>query len=275
MKSEITNGKIENEQIKSDKNAMKREAAKSAGKLEMDKSETILGEKMRSEATKNEAKLSKCDKMMDKFLMLDKQERIPLDVTFHLLKCKKCRTQVRYLSKAEKYASEPLKVSVPITDSKISAILKAANPRWSTENFKIKPVSMAKWIVCGILMLLFMTTYTFTAAKLGNEEANTFFYITFGIVITAYCAIFIASNLDFFIKKISSFTDETNCHERRFSGNLFSGNSFSEFQSQPDTRFGTRRFFAPRFLQKKSLLMNFAEFEKSLFRFFQSNYRKK
>ena len=219
MKSEI-----ENEQ----KNDTEQEATKNAGKIEM-KDEMNKRENMFSEATQNDVKQnetmlsenarSKCDKMMDKFLMLDKQERIPLDVTFHLLKCKKCRTQVRYLSKAEKYASEPLKVSVPITDSKISAILKAANPRWSTENFKIKPVSMAKWIVCGILMLLFMTTYTFTAAKLGNEEANTFFYITFGIVITAYCAIFIASNLDFFIKKISSFTDETNCHERRFSGN--------------------------------------------------------
>ncbi|MDY2844372.1 MAG: hypothetical protein SOT81_10405 [Treponema sp.] len=219
MKSEI-----ENEQ----KNDMEQEATKNAGKIEM-KDEMNKRENMFSEATQNDVKQnetmlsenarSKCDKMMDKFLMLDKQERIPLDVTFHLLKCKKCRTQVRYLSKAEKYASEPLKVSVPITDSKISAILKAANPRWSTENFKIKPVSMAKWIVCGILMLLFMTTYTFTAAKLGKEEANTFFYITFGIVITAYCAIFIASNLDFFIKKISSFTDETNCHERRFSGN--------------------------------------------------------
>ena len=245
MKSEI-----ENEQ----KNDMEREAMKITGKTEMNKNETMFSEATqndvkqnettrseakRNNANQNESKPSeamrieeatrivnrtenarnKCDKMMDKFLMLDKQERIPLDVTFHLLKCKKCRTQVRYLSKAEKYASEPLKVSVPITDSKISAILKTANPRWSTENFKIKPVSMAKWIVCGILMLLFMTTYTFTAAKLGNEEANTFFYITFGIVITAYCAIFIASNLDFFIKKISSFTDETNCHERRFSGN--------------------------------------------------------
>ena len=240
MKSEI-----ENEQ----KNDMEREAMKITGKTEMNKNETMFSEATqndvkqnettrseakRNNANQNESKPSeamrieeatrivnrtenarnKCDKMMDKFLMLDKQERIPLDVTFHLLKCKKCRTQVRYLSKAEKYASEPLKVSVPITDSKISAILKTANPRWSTENFKIKPVSMAKWIVCGILMLLFMTTYTFTAAKLGNEEANTFFFITFGIVITAYCAIFIASNLDFFIKKISSFTDETNCHER-------------------------------------------------------------
>ena len=201
--------------MKSEKSKIKNETEQ---KNTMKQTEMIKSETKQSEARISEEARSKCDKMMDKFLMLDKQERIPLDVTFHLLKCKKCRTQVRYLSKAEKYASEPLKVSVPITDSKISAILKAANPRWSTENFKIKPVSMAKWIVCGILMLLFMTTYSFTAAKLGNEEANTFFYITFGIVITAYCAIFIASNLDFFIKKISSLTDETNCKERHFSG---------------------------------------------------------
>lgn len=220
MFSETTQNDVKQNETMLSENAQNETTQSGAKRNNANQNESKPSEAMRiEEATRIETARSKCDKMMDKFLMLDKQERIPLDVTFHLLKCKKCRTQVRYLSKAEKYASEPLKVSVPITDSKISAILKAANSRWSTENFKIKPVSMAKWIVCGILMLLFMTTYTFTAAKLGNEEANTFFYITFGIVITAYCAIFIASNLDFFIKKISSFTDETNCHERRFSGN--------------------------------------------------------
>ena len=194
---------------------MKDEIEKSEKEQNSSRQTSLLSEKK----AQNDSKRIRCDKMMDKFLMLDKQELIPLDVTLHLLKCKKCRTQVRYLSKAEKYVCEPLKVSVPITDSKINAILKASNPRWSTENFKIKPVSMAKWIICGILMLLFMTTYTFTAAKLGNEEANIFFYITFGIVITAYCSIFIATNLDFFIKKISRFTDEINNHERQFPGN--------------------------------------------------------
>lgn len=125
---------------------------------------------------------SRCDLMMDRFLMLDKHERIPLRVTLHLLGCKKCRSQVRYLSKAEKIAAEPLKISVPL----------------------IKPVSMKKWIFYGILMILLMATYQLSAAKLGSETANTFFYIIFGIVVTAYCAIFIAANLDFFVKKISS-----------------------------------------------------------------------
>lgn len=147
---------------------------------------------------------SLCDLMMDRFLMLDKHERIPLRVTLHLLGCKKCRSQVRYLAKAEKIAAEPLKISVPLTNSKIDAILKEANPAWPAKNLKIKPVSMKKWIFYGILMILLMTTYQLSAAKLGSETVNTFFYIIFGIVVTAYCAIFIAVNLDFFVKKISS-----------------------------------------------------------------------
>lgn len=161
---------------------------------------------MKNETAK--AKRQKCcDKMMDEFLMLDKHERIPLDVTLHLLKCKKCRTQIRYLSKAEKFASSPLKITVPVTNSKISEILKEANPAWQTENLRIKPVSMKKWIFCGILMIFLMATYPFSAAKLSGEIMNTFFYIFFGIVVTAYCAIFIAANLDYFVKK----TGSTNC----------------------------------------------------------------
>lgn len=147
---------------------------------------------------------NKCEDMMDKFLMLDKHEHIPLDVTLHLLCCKKCRTQVRYLTKAQNLISEPLKISVPITDSKIDSILRAINPKWSTEDFKIKPVSMAKWIICGILMLLFMLTFTFFD-KTNSQVPETVFYIFFGLLVTSYCALFIGSNLDFFIKKIERF----------------------------------------------------------------------
>lgn len=139
---------------------------------------------MKSEIAKARRQ-KRCGKMMDKFLMLDKHERIPLDVTLHLLKCKKCRSQVRYLTKAEKFAAEPLKISL----------------------LRIKPVSMKKWIFCGILMIFLMATYQFSAAKLSGEIMNTIFYIFFGIVVTAYCAIFIAANLDYFVKK----TGRTNC----------------------------------------------------------------
>ena len=145
---------------------------------------------------------NRCNEMMDSFLILDKHERIPLKVTLHLLGCKKCRTQVRYLTKAEKLASAPLKTAVPVTSTEINGIIKKANPIWTAKKSKVKPVSMKKWISYGILMFLLMLSYTFYAAKISGEAANTFFYIVFGIIITAYCAIFIAANLDFFIKRI-------------------------------------------------------------------------
>ncbi|MBQ0052548.1 MAG: hypothetical protein KBT11_10895 [Treponema sp.] len=144
----------------------------------------------------------KCEQIMDKFLMLDKHEHIPIDVTVHLLTCQKCRTQVRYLTLAEKYTAEPLKISGPITDSRINAILSAINPKWTTDNFKLKPVSMVRWIVCGILMILFMLSFTIFAEKVSSEFFSTVFYIIFGLFVTAYCSLFIGANLDFFIKKI-------------------------------------------------------------------------
>ena len=127
---------------------------------------------------------------MDKFLALDKYERIPLGVTLHFLACKKCRTQARYLTLAEKFASEPIRAT-PIKDM--------------LENIPIKPVSMAKWIVSGILMILMIV---FTGIFLNKSESSIFaiiMNINFGLIITAYCAIFVATNMDFFMKKSSKF----------------------------------------------------------------------
>ena len=43
-----------------------------------------------------------CENFMEKFLLLDKNEILPLSMTFHLLFCEECRTIVRSFSKAEK-----------------------------------------------------------------------------------------------------------------------------------------------------------------------------
>ena len=46
-----------------------------------------------------------CEERMNEFLMLDKNERIPLRVTLHLLKCAKCRSEVRLMTMAERVCS--------------------------------------------------------------------------------------------------------------------------------------------------------------------------
>ncbi len=128
-------------------------------------------------------KTEKCEKIMNDFMMLDKNERLPLGLTLHLLTCKTCRTQVRYLTLAEKYTGESLRPSV---------------------EFKIKPVSMTKWIVCGIVMIVFMLVFGAFSGKINNPNLIMAFYLVFGLIVTAYCAVFMGQNLDFFVKKISS-----------------------------------------------------------------------
>ncbi len=127
-------------------------------------------------------KTEKCEKTMDDFMMLDKNERLPIAITLHLLSCKKCRTQVRYLTLAEKYTGEYLR---------------------PTAELQIKPVSMAKWIVCGIVMIVFMLMFGAFSSKINNQNLITAFYLVFGLIVTAYCAVFMGQNLDFFVKKIT------------------------------------------------------------------------
>ena len=128
-----------------------------------------------------------CEKNMDAFLSLDKYERIPLGVTLHLLTCKKCRTQVRYLTLAEKYASEPIRAT-PICDA--------------LENIPVKPVSMAKWIISGFLMIFLMVIFGLFLNKIDRASFAIIFNVIFGVLVTVYCALFVGTNMDFFIKKM-------------------------------------------------------------------------
>lgn len=128
-----------------------------------------------------------CEKTMDAFLALDKYERIPGRVTLHLLACKKCRGQVHYLTLAERYASEPIRTS-PL--------------REALANMPVNPVSMTKWIVWGVIMILMMVTFGLFLNTTGRTGFAIIFNMIFGILVTVYCAIFVGTNMDFFIKKI-------------------------------------------------------------------------
>ena len=97
-----------------------------------------------------------CSKIMDTYLELDKGERIPWKVTLHLLTCSKCRKQVKMLKAAEKIARSPIEIPVPIDDSSILAVMSKINPDY--QNYK-NPISIAKWIIAGVIMILFMLTH--------------------------------------------------------------------------------------------------------------------
>lgn len=137
---------------------------------------------MKTDTNENEI----CEKTMDEFLALDKYERIPLGVTLHLLKCKKCRTQVHYLTLAERYASEPLRTM---------------NFKEVLANMPVKPVSLAKWIVSGILMILLLVIFGLFLNKINRTSFAIIFNVMFGVLVTVYCSVFVGTNIEYFIKK--------------------------------------------------------------------------
>ncbi|MGI5058382.1 hypothetical protein [Treponema pectinovorum] len=143
----------------------------------------------------------KCEKVMNSFFELDKGEHLKLLDSFHLLFCKDCRTKVRLLTKAESLALEPLKLSIFNSKKDFMHSLKSASPQWFTN---LKPVSMLSWVFSGLVMMLFFVLSGFFLSKTQNQTYLFWFYMIFAGFVTAYCAAFIAVNMDFFIKKIDT-----------------------------------------------------------------------
>lgn len=148
----------------------------------------------------------KCNDIMNRFLELDKHQAIPLRVSLHLLCCKKCRTQVRLMTMAERSCSEPLSIPAADSDLAIAMLMKKIDPDYTPE-LAGGHISMRRWIVSGIAMILAMLFFLFSSNSLNNMTLNISFYIFFACAISAYCAIFVGSNMDFFVKKIETLID--------------------------------------------------------------------
>lgn len=144
---------------------------------------------------------NECNRIMDIYLGLDKGERVPLEVTLHLLTCSKCRKQVRLLKSAEKLTRAPLEVPVPIDDEAILSVMKSIDPSYSSTK---NPISITKWIVGGIAMILFMLTFGLSSFQEADKGFLITFYIVFALAITSYCALFVGTNMDYFVKMIKT-----------------------------------------------------------------------
>ncbi len=144
------------------------------------------------------------NELMDTFLSLDKNEHIPFMLTLRLLADKKCRTQVRLMTKAEKIASEPLKIQVPLNDTSIEAVLKQINPDFNEAEAEKSPISLSRWIVAGLIMILLLLIFGIITRRDSSQVLMLCFSLLFAGAVTAYCALFVGCNMDFFVKKIET-----------------------------------------------------------------------
>ena len=147
-----------------------------------------------------------CDEIMDLFLELDKNQRIPLNVSLHLIFCKKCRTEVRLFTLAEKTCAQPLKVPLTDNDSIIDMLMSKINPDYIRDG-EIAHISMKRWIISGVTMILAMLMFLVLRPSVASTVLDISFCILFTCVVSTYCAIFVGSNMDFFIKKIETIKD--------------------------------------------------------------------
>lgn len=144
------------------------------------------------------------NELMNDFLALDKNEHIPFLLTLRLLADKNCRRQVRLMTKAEKIAAKPLKVQLPLNDSSIEAVLKQLNPSLTQEDVEKNPISMTRWIVSGVIMIGLMLVFGLLTRHSASQILTISFSLLFAGIVTAYCALFVGCNMDFFVKKIET-----------------------------------------------------------------------
>lgn len=142
-----------------------------------------------------------CEEFMDEYLSLDKGERLPADLTFHLLTCQKCRAEIRALSRAEKIAGKPLQIPVPVTDETIVKVAKSVDPSFDPEKAH---VPLFQWVIAGVIMIIAMFFFGIYTSSASSHALLLAFYLVFAGAVTAYCMLFIGTNIDFFVKKINS-----------------------------------------------------------------------
>lgn len=142
-----------------------------------------------------------CEEYMDQYLMLDKNEKVPGTLTRHFLTCKKCRNEVKALVQAEKLAARPLKIKTPVESKTIENAVKELDPNYNPYKNR---VHIWGWILFGVLLIACLTTFGIITPVYQSDSSQVFFYLAFAGTICGYCALFIGSNLDFFVKRIET-----------------------------------------------------------------------
>jgi hypothetical protein len=155
-----------------------------------------------------------CEKAFDLYLGLDKDERVPLSVTIHLLFCPTCRTAVRNLTRAERALAKNLSPAATYSVDPVSdPALRAALARISSEGLSYPSVcpaehrvSLYRWVICGLVMIAGFAIVP--SSPIGDWTGTTFgnsylvpFYLLCGVATTIYCGLFVGTNIDLFVKK--------------------------------------------------------------------------
>lgn len=138
-----------------------------------------------------------CEQYMEQYLALDKGQRVPLSLSVHLLSCRKCREEIRGLVRAEKIASAPVKAPVNLEADSIRRVIDSIDTTYAA---KKKNYPMVNWIIAGVVLVGALIVF---AVLLNPAKVLSFtLSMIFALLITGWVMAFVATNLDFFVKRV-------------------------------------------------------------------------
>lgn len=142
----------------------------------------------------------RCEKVMTRYLLLDRGAMLPIAVRRHLMYCAKCRQTIASLKMAERVAAAPLAVTAPVTEEAVNAVLKRAGVARPQKMWP-GPMTMPSWIIVGILMLVSMAVFVLETGGSSSSLQDLAVGLVFALVVTLYCVAFVTGNIDYFVKK--------------------------------------------------------------------------
>ena len=142
-----------------------------------------------------------CKNIMDAYMNLDKGEHVPFRITWHLLTCKNCRKQIRLLRRAEESSASEGEKQSPFSNATILAVMDKISDEGKSYKNEKNPISLAVWVVFGILMLAAFAGTALIIKSAPNTRLIVYIFLELAGLIISYCALFVKSNYDFFVKK--------------------------------------------------------------------------
>lgn len=149
-----------------------------------------------------------CDRAMDLFMEGNDGERVPFIrsalARLHLLRCRKCSAEVQRLNRAlELMRADFLPKANDSIDPIMAAVRMevAAQAARAVDEDAATPVSTRNWAVGGLFIFASLAVFPLGQAsgwlvRLFGSDLTFPIALTLGVVLTAYCALFIGSHLD-------------------------------------------------------------------------------
>ena len=148
-------------------------------------------------------KTAKCDAFIERFLALDKDEHMDTAMKIHARMCRDCRDFIRLYAKAEKLCAEPSQAVLPQDDPTLALIIKKIAPTASQkEEEGVELISLKRWIISGFILVFAVFLFGVFNTIDGSSKLHMLLFLCFALFISGYCAFFIGSNLNFFIKRL-------------------------------------------------------------------------